>query len=573
MNRSRPVFWLLALLIVATGIEVGCRLIERVENAAARRKNPYVEAVNPVPAFEVVEIGGRKMVRRTGFHPLMVSNQKPFSLERPRGGLRIFVLGASAAAGWPYQLGDTNISALLEAKLRRLLPGRPIEVINMAAGTYASHRVELILEEVLRYNPDIIFLYNGNNEFLENLVFRPRTPPAPWDRSAAVRLSYRLFVTLTTPLPRFDVKNYDFDDQLSNHLSFAFAQASRYRQDPRQFQILLEQYRFNLEAMVASAAGAKVPLFLLTCPVNLKDWSPNVSRHRKYLDPSQKARWTPLFREGFLAVERGDFVGAIAPLVGSIDVDDEYAEAHYYLAEAFRRTGRPIEAKAEYVRALERDAFPFRELPEFQEILRDVAARRGAPLVDIVAPLEAVAGDGILGYDVLLDYVHLTEQSQEIVAGEMAAALQARGMLPGVSDVDVRRTRIAIPKRFWPARDVYVVDVNYNLAMIMHQYDRLDALYEELVDVLTRAAKESPSLAAHCNERLVLYHQVHAAAVAYRKLLRAEKLGLLHETFTPQQAQSIYNAYTTLIHGSNAAGLSDEEFLRRIPAIRYDRED
>lgn len=237
--RRSLVFWSLAFLVVAGGVELGARVIERVENSAARRKNPHVEATNPVPAFEVVELGGQRMVRRTGFQPLMVFQQKPFPLERPQGGLRAFVLGGSAAAGWPYHLGDTNISALLERKLRALYPGRPIEVINMGAGTYASHRVKLILEEVLHYNPDLIFLYNGNNEFLENLVYRPQVPPAPWDLSATARLCYRVYVALTTPLPRFDVKSYAMDDQVSNRLSFAFAQASRYREDPRQFQSLL----------------------------------------------------------------------------------------------------------------------------------------------------------------------------------------------------------------------------------------------------------------------------------------------------------------------------------------------
>jgi tetratricopeptide (TPR) repeat protein len=573
MSRSRPAFWLLALLLVAGGLELGCRLIERVENAAARRKNPYVEAVNPVPAFEIVEIDGRKMVQRSGFHPLMVPQPKPFPLERPEGGLRVFVLGASAAAGWPYQLGDTNISALLERKLRTLHPGRAIEVINMAAGTYGSHRVKLILEEVVRYHPDILFLYNGNNEFLENLVFRPRTPPAPWDRSAAARLSYRVFSTLTTPLPRFDVENYGFDDQLSNHLSFAFGQASQYRKDPRQFEMLLEHLRFNLESMVASAAEAKIPLFLLTCPVNLKDWTPNVSRHRRDLDPSGKARWTALFREGFLAVERGDFTRAVAPLRGAIAIDDEYAEAHFYLAEALRRTGDRSEAKAEYVRALQRDAFPFRELPEFQQVLREVAAQRGAPLVDIIPPLEAVAGDGIAGFDVLIDYVHLSERSQEIVAQEMLRALRARGLLPGVSAADLERARIEIPRQFWPARDVYAVDCNYNLAMLMQQYDRLDTLYREAIEVFTRAAREDPELATHCRERIQTYRQVQEAAVAYGKLLRAEKLGLLRESFTPEQAQWIYGRYTEMIHWSNAESLSREEFLRKIPTPRYHPRD
>lgn len=563
----RRTFWVLTALILATGVELGARLIERLDNAAARRKNPHVEPLNPVPAFEVVELAGVTMVQRTGFQPLM-STPAPFPLERPPGGLRVFVLGGSAAAGWPYHLGETNLSALLRRKLERLYPARSIEVVNMAAGTYASHRVKLVLEEVIRFQPDAIFLYNGNNELLENLVFRPRTPPSPFDRSAAARLTYRAVVALTTPLPRFDVKNFDLNAQVSNRLSFAFAQASRYREDPRQFELLLEHYRFNIESMIATARAANVPLFLVTCPVNLREWTPNVSRHRKDLAPAEKDRFTALFREGLLALERGEPAAAAAPLAGALAIDDEYAEAHFRLGEALRRVGRRDEAKREFVRALERDGFPFRELPEFQAILARVAADRGAPLVDILPPLEAASVDGIPGYDVFTDYVHLSEGGQEIAAHELLRALAAAGLLPGVSRERVEQTRIPIAPDFHPERDVFVADVTYTTAMLQHQHDRLDALYDRAIEVFTRAPREDPSLAAHCRERLRTFKAVHAVALAYRGLVRAEKLGLLHQTYTPEQAQRIYDEYTRTIRWWTASSLSDEEFQRRIPWAR-----
>jgi tetratricopeptide (TPR) repeat protein len=560
-GRHRSLFWFLTFLIVVVGVELGARLLERIENASARHKNPFVESVNPVPAFKIVDGGGTKVVVRSGFHPLMNPELRPFPLERPKGGLRIFVLGGSAAAGWPYHMGDTNISALLERKLRMLYPGRPIEVINVAAGTYASHRVKLILEEVLKYNPDFLFLYNGNNEFLESLVYRPRNPPPPWDRSAVARLTYRL----TVPLPHVDVKGFDLSAQIPNTLSFAFSKTSLYREDPLQFQMLLDHYRFNIDEMVDTAGAAKVPLFLLTCPVNLKDWVPNVSRHRKDLTPVEKARWTGLFREGYLAVERGDFAAAIAPLKAAIALDDEYAEAHFRLAEALRRTGQRLEAKAEYLLALQRDAFPFRELPEFQKVLREVATKRGAPLVDIVASLEAVAGDGIIGLDVLTDYVHLTEQSQEIVAQEMLRALLKQGLLQGVSSDDVERARIVIPKKFWALRDVAAVDLNYNMAMVMHQYERLDSLYEEAVKTFSRAAQEEPSMADDCRNRLYLFREIHPVVRAYRDLLRADKLGLREKSYSPEEAERIFSMYREMIRQVKTPSLSSDEFTKKVP--------
>ena len=551
----------MTFIIVAAGIEVGARIIEQVLNVVERRKNPYVESVNPVPAFKVADVGGVKCVVRSGFHPLMNPELRPFTLTRPKGGLRVFLLGGSAAAGWPFHVGDTNISALLERKLRMLYPGRPIEVINAAAGTYASHRVKLILDEVLHYNPDIIFLYNGNNEFLEGLVYRSRKPPAPWDRSAAIRLAYRFLV----PLPRVDVKNFDISAQVPNTLSFAFSKASLYREDPRQFQMLLDHYRFNLEEMVTAAGEAKVPLFLLTCPVNLKDWVPNVSRHGKNLSPEEKNRWTGLFREGYLAAEKKDFAAAIAPLKAAVAADGEYAEAHYRLAEALRHTGQAAAAKTEYQLALQRDAFPFRELPEFQNVLREVAARRRVPLVDIIPPLEAATKDGIIGLDVLVDYVHLTEKSQEIVAQEMMRSLRVQGMLPEISEADVEKARIAIPVRFWAARDVAAADLNYNMAMIMHQYERLDALFGTAIATFSRAADEDPAMAMEYRARMVLFREIHPIVMAYKGLLRAEKLGLREKMYSAEQARQIFSDYSEMIRQVKTPGLTREEFMRRIP--------
>jgi tetratricopeptide (TPR) repeat protein len=565
----RPVFWLLTLLLVLGGVELGARLIEQVENAAARRKNPYVEAINLVPAFEVVEIGGRKMVRRSGFHPLMRPDLELFPLERPIGGLRIFVLGGSAAAGWPYHLGDTNISALLARKLRQLYPERQVEVINMAAGTYGSHRVGLILDEVVRYQPDAIFLYNGNNEFLENLVFRPQVPPAPFNRSATARIAYRIYASQAALKPNFDVKNYNLDNQVWNQLSFAFSKTSRYREDPRQFEALLEHYRFNVEAAASASSEARVPLFLVTCPVNLKDWLPNVSRHRPDLSADALARFTDAFREGYLAIEQGDFAAAVAPLRSAVAQDDEYAEAHFLLATALRRSGRTGEARTEYVRALERDAFPFRELPEFQAILREVAGRRGVPLVDILPALDAAAGDGIPGFDTFIDYVHLTEQAQERVAHELLLALRTRGLLPGLTTGQLEATRLTVVHQFWARRDFFAVDVSYDMAMIMHQYDRLDALYAEAMATFERAAREDPSLATEVADRAGLMRHLHAIVVPYRELKRAEKLGLLRERYTPEQAQAIDGRYREMIYQARGSTLSRQEFLEKFPAAPY----
>lgn len=552
--------WFLMALIIVGGIELGSIAIEYLENIIARKKNPYVEAINPVPAFEIKDIGGIKCVVRSGNHPLMNPELRPFTLERPKNGLRFFIVGGSAAAGWPYHIGNTNISALLERKLRLLFPGRQVEVINAAAGTYASHRVELILEEVVHYNPTAVIVYNGNNEFLESLVYRPMTPPEPWDRSATLRLAYRIFL----PKPKIDVKNFSINAQVPNTLAFAFSRASLYRDDPRQFDLLLKHYRYNIDDMIKAGDLTHVPLLFTTCPVNLKNWTPNVSRHRKGLTPEEKQKWRTLYREGELAIENKQYNTAIAPLRSALSIDDEYAETHYHLAEALRNTGKYTEAKQEYILALERDAFPFRELPEFQAILREETAKRHIPLIDIIPPLESHTLDGILGLDALVDYVHLTEQSQEIVAHQIVTALFKQGIIQGVSEAEIAKTKIPITNKFYALRDVAAADLNYNMAMVMHQYERIDQLYNEAIATFTRAAKEAPEMAVECQNRILLFKEIQPIVRAYRDLLHDEKFGYL-DKYPAGEVDRIYNMYAEMIRQTKTPGITVEEFKKQIP--------
>ena len=55
----------------------------------------------------------------------------------------------------------------------------------------------------------------------------------------------------------------------------------------------------------------------------------------------------------------------------------------------------------------------------------------------------------------------------------------------------------------------------------------------------------------------------------YRRLLRAEKLGILDEEFTPEEARATFEAYAGLIKELEAKKMSKEEFETYIPDKSY----
>jgi hypothetical protein len=176
---------LVALMIALTlgAIEIGARCMEWASARFVDQTHPFVDAQNPVPVFEEATVDGVRVMRRTRHHPLMLPGLS-FAAEKPPNGFRVFLLGGSAAGGWPYDLGGFSIADHLRKKLEILYPGHAIDVINAAGGTYASHRVRFVFDEIIDYDPDLIVLYSGNNEFLENFVFRPQLPSGAWKHLA-----------------------------------------------------------------------------------------------------------------------------------------------------------------------------------------------------------------------------------------------------------------------------------------------------------------------------------------------------------------------------------------------------
>ena len=84
--------------------------------------NPKYYAINP-------ELGTRYFPA-TGVKPAVAYTDVMLK-EKPDDAFRIFVLGGSTAAGYPYQYNG-SISSVLRAILAEYYPDRYIEVINLA---------------------------------------------------------------------------------------------------------------------------------------------------------------------------------------------------------------------------------------------------------------------------------------------------------------------------------------------------------------------------------------------------------------------------------------------------------
>src|SRR5205814_6584741 len=125
---------------------------------------PTAFFVRPTEAVSGIDLVTNYDFSRRFFPPALARTPIPLALRaaKPAGTYRIFVLGESAAQGFPDPA--SSFSRILEVMLRERYPDTRFEVINTAVTAINSHVILPIARECAAYQPDLYIAYVGNNE-------------------------------------------------------------------------------------------------------------------------------------------------------------------------------------------------------------------------------------------------------------------------------------------------------------------------------------------------------------------------------------------------------------------------
>lgn len=452
-NRSPPRrrLWLCRLAAIAFGLallagfEGLCRLC--YWGRPELHDDPFVGFQSIWPLFVLSEDGQRYEIpksRQGYFCP------QTFSATKPNDEYRIFCLGGSTVQGRPYAV-ETSFTTWLEISLRAAAPRRRWKVVNCGGVSYASYRLRPILEEVLHYDPDLIVLCTGHNEFLESRGFDHIR-----DRGGLLNASLAGFSRLHT-----------FNLMRDGYLRLRGAKTSgppagrpvlpaevetlldyrgglaEYHRDETWRRNVIEQFRFNLQCMVRMARDAKVDILLMNPACNLGDMPPFKAEHRADLSDGELAEW-----EASLAAARGYFRreshnlrAAIPHLERACQIDPVHAGAWYTLAECYRAAGRWREARAAFTEAKELDVCPLRILQPMTRAILDLARQTDVPLVDVQKLFERGARHGIVGSEQLVDHVHPSFAGHQHIADALANKLVELGHVQPVADWQANKRR------------------------------------------------------------------------------------------------------------------------------------
>ncbi len=425
----------IAFSLIACGLFFG--VVELILAAVGVRRmrydeDPYVGFTSHIPLY--VEKPGTDGEMETAPNKLTFFNRQHFSRHKPPGTYRIFCVGGSTTFGRPYDDG-TSYCGWLREFLRTADGSRSWEVINAGGISYASYRVALLMEELMQYEPDLVIVYTGHNEFLERRTYASVIgTPAAVRGLGAVLSGTRTFSAVHRLVhARSAPKSTDLPGEVDTILDQSVG-LDGFKRDEKLRQQVLDHYRYNLERMVDIARSGSADMILVSPASNLRDCAPFKSQHRALLKEAELQQWQTLFDRARAAFDKGEFAPALAALDEAARIDDRYAELHYLRGRTLDRLGRYEEAKGALKRARDEDVCPLRALTPMRTIVDDVAAKREVPLVDFLAIVEDRSAQNIPGENLFLDHVHPTIEGHRILALAVVDELIAEGVVTPAAD-------------------------------------------------------------------------------------------------------------------------------------------
>jgi len=287
-----------------------------------------------------------------------------FQMPKPTNVYRIFILGGS-------NVNYMHLPLMVVSNRLSNTPGetRSFEIINMGGLAYGSHRLRIMIPEILGYEPDLILLYAGHNEFEEvehqALVNLDRLSIQKAAYSlASLRTIRDLWVSIE--LVRRTTSVLQEKQQPEVH----WTSSSTYEFSEEEIATRMDLYRDNLNFIVSTFLEKNTPVIISTVATNL--WKPGLSQ---------------AFSKEAEEIERLYMAG---------NYEEGMQRARDVLVRSTRHQASDVE----------------------NNIIRDIAKKYDLPLIEGEHLIMDAESNGVPGETLLSDNCHLTLRGMEIVLSE-----------------------------------------------------------------------------------------------------------------------------------------------------------
>ena len=236
-----------------------------------------------------------------------------FLMPKPGGTYRIFCFGGSTTAGFPYWFNGA-FSSFLRDRLRSNFPDRPIEVINLGMTATNSYTVVDMARDVLEYEPDLIIVYDGHNEFYGALgtASRESMGGSRWLSRLALALAHIRTYQLALDIAAAFGSVFGNDDNPTSRgtLMERLARGKTVPYNSQTYRDGLQIFSANLQELKDLCTDRGVPVILGTQVSNLRGLVPFVSGTPPETSPQTRLAFNTRFNTGIEQRLNGNFVAA-----------------------------------------------------------------------------------------------------------------------------------------------------------------------------------------------------------------------------------------------------------------------
>lgn len=352
------------------------------------------------------------------------SSDVAFPVNKLPGTVRIFCLGGSTTAGFPFEI-NANFPFQLQHRLKKAYPNNVIEIVNLGISAVNSFTVLDLLPEILEKQPDGLIIYMGHNEFYGAFGVGS-TQSVGSNRTLILTYlafkKWQIFQLLENVIGQFS--NRQKPGETGESLMQAMAARQEIPLDDPAVAQARDNFSANLQEIARAAKAANVPVVLSTLVSNLRDHSPFISKFAEKQDETTRNRLNAQLLEVRGLVAAGQLEKAASLLNAIAAVDSVSAEWHFLRGEIALRSGETDAAFGAFSRARDLDLLRFRAPSFFNDAIRTIAETEQLPLVDLAAVFRAVSPDGIPGNNLFLEHLHPNFNGYQLMAQSFAIALR-----------------------------------------------------------------------------------------------------------------------------------------------------
>ncbi len=356
-----------------------------------------------------------------------------FVTPKPKGRTRIMTFGGSAMRGFPQPRPLVSTS-FLQAMLEDVWPDRDIEILNFGTTAVASFPVMYILDEALEYEPDLVIIYSGNNEFYGacGVASLHAFGKSTWSMRAARAMRKTGLGQWIAEVSTRSAAATPADSKPAKSLMESVIADGQIGPDDSRRAAAADNLRNHLTSMVEACKSRGIPVIICTLPANERDMAPLGQDFDLPPEESVSKRFVECLAVAERLVSETP-ADAVQPFEVALSLNPRHARAHYELARCYSVLGRDDDALANYEQAQELDPMPWRAPGSLSAVVRDVASESGAILCDLVRTFRAASPDGAIGWELMDDHVHPTLQGQALIAESL---LKCMTQLTGSVRVD-----------------------------------------------------------------------------------------------------------------------------------------